>query len=66
METRGAPNDNQARYWNGEEAGHWLVHEHRYERMLTPFTDRLLPVRRADARRAAGARRQAREERTIA
>jgi hypothetical protein len=42
METRGAPNDDRARYWNGEEAGHWLVHEHRYERMLAPFTDRLL------------------------
>jgi SAM-dependent methyltransferase len=28
----------QAQYWNGPEADHWLVHEHRYERMLAPFT----------------------------
>jgi hypothetical protein len=25
METRGAPNDDQDRYWNSDEAGHWLV-----------------------------------------
>jgi SAM-dependent methyltransferase len=42
METSWAANDEQARYWNGGEAGHWLVHEHRYERMLAPFTGHLL------------------------
>src|SRR5574341_2083498 len=35
-------NRDQAQYWNGDEAAHWLVHEHRYERLLSPFTDRLL------------------------
>ncbi len=35
-------NEEQARYWNGDEAEHWLVHEERYERMLAPFTDHLL------------------------
>jgi SAM-dependent methyltransferase len=30
------------RYWNGDEAAQWLVHEQRYERMLAPFTDHLL------------------------
>ncbi len=35
-------NDEQARYWNSDEAGHWLVHEERYERMLAPFTSHLL------------------------
>jgi trans-aconitate methyltransferase len=34
--------EEQARYWNGDEAAHWLVHEERYERMLAPFTDHLL------------------------
>lgn len=33
MEPQSRPNDDQAQYWNGPEAGHWLVHEHRYERM---------------------------------
>jgi hypothetical protein len=37
MEPQSSSNDDQtrhqARYWNGPEAGHWLVHEHRYERM---------------------------------
>jgi SAM-dependent methyltransferase len=37
-----AMNEEQARYWNGDEASHWLVHEERYERMLAPFTDHLL------------------------
>jgi predicted TPR repeat methyltransferase len=27
----------QAQYWNGLESGHWLVHEHRYDRILAPF-----------------------------
>jgi hypothetical protein len=27
-------NEEQARYWNGDEAAHWLVHEERYERRL--------------------------------
>lgn len=35
-------NQEQARYWNGGEAAHWLVHEARYERMLAPFTGHLL------------------------
>ena len=42
MEPRSRSNDDQtqyqAQYRNGPEAGHWLVHEHRYERMLAPFT----------------------------
>ena len=42
MEPPSSSNDDQARYqaqyWNGPEAGHRLVHEHRYERMLAPFT----------------------------
>jgi SAM-dependent methyltransferase len=42
VEPRSEPNNDQAQYqaqyWNGPEAGHWLVHEHRYERMLAPFT----------------------------
>jgi hypothetical protein len=37
MEPRSSSNDDQARYqaqyWNGPEAGHWLVHEHRYQRV---------------------------------
>lgn len=37
-----APNQEQAEYWNGQEAAHWLAHEARYEAMLAPFTDRLL------------------------
>jgi len=35
-------NEEQARYWNGGEAVHWLVHEERYRRMLAPFTGHLL------------------------
>jgi hypothetical protein len=35
-------NEEQARYWNGDEAAHWPVHESRYERTLAPFTDHLL------------------------
>jgi len=42
METWAVTNEEQARYWNGDEAAHWLVHEARYERMLAPFTDHLL------------------------
>jgi SAM-dependent methyltransferase len=42
MEPRSRPNDNQAQnqseYWNGPEADHWLIHEHRFERMGAPFT----------------------------
>jgi hypothetical protein len=37
MEPQRSPNDDhtryRAQYWNGPEAGQWLVHEHRYERM---------------------------------
>jgi SAM-dependent methyltransferase len=35
-------NDEQAEYWNGNEAEHWLDHEDRYDAMLHPFIDRLL------------------------
>ena len=42
METSAVTNEEQARYWNGDEAAHWLVHEGRYERMLAPFTGHLL------------------------
>jgi SAM-dependent methyltransferase len=42
VETWAVTNEEQARYWNGDEAAHWLVHEERYERMLAPFTDHLL------------------------
>lgn len=37
MEPQSRPNDDQtqyqAQYWNGPEAGHWLVHEHHSEHM---------------------------------
>jgi SAM-dependent methyltransferase len=42
VKTGAVINEEQARYWNGDEAAHWLVHEQRYERMLAPFTDHLL------------------------
>jgi trans-aconitate methyltransferase len=42
VETWAVTNETQARYWNGDEAVPWLVHEQRYERMLAPFTDHLL------------------------
>jgi len=42
METWAVTNEEQARYWNGDEAAHWLVHEERYERTLAPFTGHLL------------------------
>src|SRR5258708_21528761 len=42
METPAVTNEEQARYWNGDEAAHWLVDEGRYERMLAPFTRHLL------------------------
>jgi SAM-dependent methyltransferase len=42
VEPRSGPNNNQAEYWNGPEAGHWPVQEHRYERMLAPFTGLVL------------------------
>lgn len=35
-------NEEQTRYWNGDESAHWLVHEGRYERMGAPFTAHLL------------------------
>jgi SAM-dependent methyltransferase len=37
-----APNEEQAGYWNGHEATHWLNEEGRYEAMLAPFTEHLL------------------------
>jgi SAM-dependent methyltransferase len=40
--TRPVTHEEQARYWNSDEAVHWLVHEQRYQRMLAPFTDHLL------------------------
>lgn len=42
-------NQEQARYWNGDEAVHWLVREERYERMLARFTDPLLTRQPLDA-----------------
>jgi hypothetical protein len=42
VETRAVTNEEQARYWNGDEAAHWLAHEERYDRMLAPFTGHLL------------------------
>src|SRR5215207_2712496 len=51
MEISTVTNEEQARYWNGDESAHWLVHEERYERMLAPFTDHLLTaaaIARAD------------------
>ncbi len=42
METRHAANDELARYWGGDEAAHWLVHEEHYERAPAPFTGDLL------------------------
>src|SRR5215217_2919338 len=55
MEPQRRPNhdqtQHQAQYWNGPEANHWLVHEHRYERMGAPFTRLVLDaasVARAD------------------
>jgi SAM-dependent methyltransferase len=42
-------NVEQAEYWNGPEATHWLAYEGRYDAMLAPFTAHLLeaaePVR---------------------
>jgi SAM-dependent methyltransferase len=42
MEPPRSSNDDQSRdqaqYWNGPEASHWLVHAPRYESMLAPFT----------------------------
>lgn len=48
--TAKAANDEQAQYWNGEEAAHWLVHEARYDGMLAGFTDHV--VRTAEVGRA--------------
>jgi SAM-dependent methyltransferase len=51
MEPQATANEEQARYWDGDEAAHWLVHEQRHERMGAPFADRLLAaaaVGRAD------------------
>ena len=42
MDTWAVANEEQARYWNGNEATHWLVPEESYERMPAPFTDHLL------------------------
>jgi len=40
--TADTANDEQAAYWNGDEAEHWLANEHRYERMLVAFNAHLL------------------------
>jgi len=51
VDPRSGPSEDRAQCWNGPEADHWLVHEHRYERMLAPFTRVVLDtaaVARAD------------------
>jgi SAM-dependent methyltransferase len=36
-------NQDQAEHWNsGDEAGHWVTHQARYDTMLAPFTDIIL------------------------
>jgi hypothetical protein len=44
MEPQSRSNDDQsqyqAQYWNGPGSSDWLLPEHRYERMLAPFTRR--------------------------
>jgi len=35
-------NEDQAAHWNGVEAEHWVVHQSRYDDMLSPFVDMLL------------------------
>jgi SAM-dependent methyltransferase len=47
-----ATNSDQAAYWNGEAARHWLAYEQRYDKMLHPFTLRLIDAIRAAAPRA--------------
>jgi hypothetical protein len=42
VKTWAVTNEEQARYWNGDEAAHWLVHEERHGRMGAPFTGHLL------------------------
>jgi SAM-dependent methyltransferase len=42
MKLQSGPNEDQARYWNGPDASKWLVDEDRHERMLAPFTGRVL------------------------
>jgi SAM-dependent methyltransferase len=44
-----SPNPEQAEYWNGDEARHWLEHEARYERMLAPLVPVLLDAAELDA-----------------
>jgi SAM-dependent methyltransferase len=39
-------NQQQSDYWNGDEAAHWLIEEHRYDRMLAPFNGHLLEAAR--------------------
>ena len=41
-------NAEQAAYWNAEEARHWVADEDRYDRMLAPFTARLLDAAALD------------------
>jgi hypothetical protein len=42
MQAYAMTNEEQAGYWNGDAANHWLVHEERYARMLAPFTDHVM------------------------
>jgi SAM-dependent methyltransferase len=35
-------NEEQAEYWNGDEAVHWLEYEDRYDVLLSPFVDPIL------------------------
>lgn len=47
-----ATDADQADYWNGEAARHWLAYEQRYDQMLHPFTLRLVEAIRAGAPQA--------------
>jgi cyclopropane fatty-acyl-phospholipid synthase-like methyltransferase len=44
-------NKDQAEHWNsGDEAGHWVTHQARYDTMLAPFTDIILDAAALTAR----------------
>jgi SAM-dependent methyltransferase len=47
-----ATNTDQADYWNGEAARHWLAYQQRYDEMGRPFTVRLMDAIRVAAPRA--------------
>jgi SAM-dependent methyltransferase len=42
------PNGDQDAYWNGEEASHWVAEVDRYDEMLQPFNQHLLPVAKVE------------------